>query len=135
MRPTPTRERRSPRWRTPASGQRTPTPTASARCSRSRRGSPAWTSRRGTACHWGNAVDLGLEGKVVLVTGAASGIGRATANAFAREGATLALHDRNAEGLEAAREETGGSVHLVDVADSAAVDAAHDAVAAEHGRI
>ena len=80
-------------------------------------------------------MDLGLDGKVVLVTGAASGIGRATANAFAREGATLALLDRDADGLRAAREETGGTVHLVDVADSAAVDAAHDAVVAEHGRI
>ena len=82
-------------------------------------------------------MDLGLDGKVVLVTGAASGIGRATANAFAREGATLALVDRDADGLRAAREEIGGraTVHVVDVADRAAVDRAHDEVAATHGRI
>ena len=80
-------------------------------------------------------MDLELDGKVVLVTGAASGIGRATAIAFAREGATLALVDRDEDGLRSAREETGGTAHVVDVADSAAVDAVHDAVAAEHGRI
>jgi NAD(P)-dependent dehydrogenase (short-subunit alcohol dehydrogenase family) len=82
-------------------------------------------------------VDLELDGKVVLVTGAASGIGRATALAFAREGATLALVDRDAAGLASAREEIGGAAttHVVDVADSAEVDEAHDAVAAAHGRI
>ncbi len=44
-----------------------------------------------------------LEGRRVLVTGAASGIGRATAELFAREGAALALVDRDAAGLETAR--------------------------------
>jgi len=38
-----------------------------------------------------------FEGKVVLVTGAASGIGAATAGRFAREGAKLALGDINDE--------------------------------------
>jgi NAD(P)-dependent dehydrogenase (short-subunit alcohol dehydrogenase family) len=81
-------------------------------------------------------MDLGLEGKVVLVTGGASGIGRATAKAFAREGAKLVLVDRDAAGLSAVREEIGGATtRVVDVSDSAAVDGAHDAVAAEHGRI
>ena len=42
----------------------------------------------------------GLAGKSVLITGAASGIGRATALAFAREGASLALLDRNGAQLE-----------------------------------
>ena len=87
-----------------------------------------------------SAVDLGLDGKVVLVTGAASGIGRATARAFAREGATLALVDRDADGLDAAREEiaaAGGSAttHVVDVARSTEVDRAHDEIAVEYGRI
>jgi NAD(P)-dependent dehydrogenase (short-subunit alcohol dehydrogenase family) len=41
-----------------------------------------------------------LEGKVAIITGAASGIGRATAEAFAREGAKLVLADVNPEGLD-----------------------------------
>ena len=42
-------------------------------------------------------MDTGLEDKIVLITGAAKGIGRATALAFAREGAQLALLDIDAE--------------------------------------
>ena len=38
--------------------------------------------------------------KVVLITGAASGIGRATAERLALEGATLALVDMNSDGLD-----------------------------------
>ena len=47
----------------------------------------------------------GLSGKSVLITGAASGIGRATALAFAREGASVALIDRNESQLEATAQE------------------------------
>ncbi len=44
--------------------------------------------------------DLGLEGRVVLVTGAASGIGRAVAQCFARVGGRVALADINAAGVQ-----------------------------------
>src|ERR1700754_3085700 len=44
-----------------------------------------------------------LEGKRAIITGAASGIGRASARLFAREGAQLVIADRAAEGLEETR--------------------------------
>ena len=44
-------------------------------------------------------MDTGLKGRTVLITGAAHGIGRATALAFAKEGAHLALVDRDAQQL------------------------------------
>jgi len=47
-------------------------------------------------------MDLGLQGKTALVTGASSGLGYATALALAREGATLAINSRSQENLSAA---------------------------------
>jgi NAD(P)-dependent dehydrogenase (short-subunit alcohol dehydrogenase family) len=52
-----------------------------------------------------------LVGKVALVTGAASGIGRATAIEFARQGAAVALFDMNRAGLESARDELRSNGH------------------------
>ncbi len=48
-----------------------------------------------------------FEGKVALITGAASGIGRATALMLAGEGASVALVDRNADGLQEVAREIG----------------------------
>ncbi len=54
-----------------------------------------------------------LQGKVAIVTGAASGIGRATARLFAREGSSLVISDLELVGLESVKgqiEEEGGTV-------------------------
>ncbi len=73
--------------------------------------------------------DLGLRGKVVIVTGASAGIGRATAVRFAEEGAKIAawdVNDKDAAGLLSELKAAGGEAafHKVNVADSSAVNAA-----------
>lgn len=67
-----------------------------------------------------------LGGRRILVTGAASGIGLATCQLFVQEGATVCMLDRNAAGLEAARQQLGEQVHAraADVADEAQLRAA-----------
>jgi NAD(P)-dependent dehydrogenase (short-subunit alcohol dehydrogenase family) len=80
-----------------------------------------------------------FHGKRCLVTGAASGIGRATALATAARGAELVLTDIDAEGLASAEREiaaAGGTVlhaGVADVADHAAVVALAEEVHAAHG--
>jgi len=69
-----------------------------------------------------------LEGRTALVTGAGSGIGRATAVLFAREGARVVVNDVNRESAEAALEAMGPAkerafVYQADVSDSAQVRA------------
>jgi NAD(P)-dependent dehydrogenase (short-subunit alcohol dehydrogenase family) len=77
---------------------------------------------------------------VVMITGASAGVGRATARAFARQGAAIGLLARGRAGLEAAArevEELGGRALVLraDVADCDQVDAAADALASAFGRI
>jgi NAD(P)-dependent dehydrogenase (short-subunit alcohol dehydrogenase family) len=78
-----------------------------------------------------------LDGKICVITGAASGIARAAASAFVREGATVGLVDRNEQGLaEAAAEMVGNAFPLVtDVADESSVEQAYSEVKRRHGRL
>ena len=84
-------------------------------------------------------MDSGLEGRVVLVTGASGGIGEATAVALAEEGAKVALHaHRNRKNAEALRErlpEGQGLVVQADVSDEAAVEAMYGEILAGFGRL
>ena len=75
--------------------------------------------------------------KVVLVTGAASGIGKAAAERMASEGAAVACVDRNAEGAEALAVALGGgaTAHTCDVRDEASVAACVHAVVSHHGKL
>ncbi|TMR92090.1 SDR family oxidoreductase [Nonomuraea basaltis] len=78
--------------------------------------------------------------KIVLVTGASSGIGQATALRLAREGHHLVIgarrEDRLAAVAETIRNEGGGvDVHRLDVTDRKDVAAFADAAAERHGRI
>ena len=78
--------------------------------------------------------------EVVVITGASAGVGRATARAFAREGAHIGLLARGLDGLEATRDEVesmGGKALIVptDVADAGQVEAAARAVEDAFGPI
>jgi 3-oxoacyl-[acyl-carrier protein] reductase len=81
-----------------------------------------------------------LKDRTALVTGAARGIGRATARRFAQEGATVCLTDMNEALLEATVAELAGeglavSGAALDVTNSAQVDVVVDQVAERFGRL
>jgi 3-oxoacyl-[acyl-carrier protein] reductase len=81
-----------------------------------------------------------LKGRAVLVTGAASGMGRATAHVFADEGALVAVTDINEAGVASVVEEIaakGGKAHgwRLDVSDHAEIKRVVAEVAARFGRL
>ena len=83
---------------------------------------------------------MSFDGKVVLVTGGTSGIGRATALAFAAAGAHVTIAGRNAQaGAETARQarDRGGAMDFVavDLAQPADIERLHRGMHERHGRL
>jgi short-subunit dehydrogenase len=81
-----------------------------------------------------------MKNKIVVITGASAGVGRATTRAFAKQGAKLALIARGHTGLDAAKkevEELGSQAITIplDVSDAAGVEAAADRIESELGPI
>ena len=87
-----------------------------------------------------STLDRSIAGRVAIVTGAASGMGRATAHLFADEGAKVAICDIDGDAIQAVANEiseAGGTVmaQRVDVADAGAIADFADTVRAELGPI
>ncbi len=76
-----------------------------------------------------------LAGKTAFLTAAGQGIGRATAVAFAAEGARVIATDVNAEALASLQAETGCVTHVLDVTDGEAIAALAAQVTAEFGAV
>ncbi|NWK98720.1 3-hydroxyacyl-CoA dehydrogenase [Sphingobium lactosutens] len=76
---------------------------------------------------------MDIKGAAAIVTGASSGLGRATAAWLAGQGAKVAIFDLNEEAGRATAAELGGMYVNVNVADDASVAAGLDAAEAAHG--
>src|SRR5215212_10101885 len=81
----------------------------------------------GDACHGPTVAVMAVNGPLVgrraLITGGASGIGKACAVRLAGDGAEVVVVDRDAEAAKAVAAEVGGTAVAVDLSDLAAVDA------------
>jgi NAD(P)-dependent dehydrogenase (short-subunit alcohol dehydrogenase family) len=75
----------------------------------------------------------GIDGRLVLISGAGQGIGRATAERLASEGARVLVNDINPETAQIVADRIGGTAVPFDVSDAAAVDLALTRIEAEHG--
>ncbi|EOD66059.1 bifunctional rhamnulose-1-phosphate aldolase/short-chain dehydrogenase [Amycolatopsis vancoresmycina] len=76
-----------------------------------------------------------LAGRIALVTGAGSGIGKAIAQRLAAEGACVTIADLNGDAATAVASEIGGTAVTADVTDAEAVQAAVDATVLAYGGI
>jgi rhamnose utilization protein RhaD (predicted bifunctional aldolase and dehydrogenase)/NAD(P)-dependent dehydrogenase (short-subunit alcohol dehydrogenase family) len=85
----------------------------------------------------GKAAEKPLARQVAVITGGGSGIGAATAEAFAKEGAEVAVLDRDLEAAKKIVKRIGGRALALacDVTDAASVRAAFDAVATTFGGV
>ena len=80
-------------------------------------------------------MDLGLAGRVALVTGGSKGIGLGIATALAAEGARVAVASRTREAVEAAAEQIGGTAFVFDSDDLDAIPGLLDGVESALGPI
>ena len=76
---------------------------------------------------------MDIRNHIAVVTGAASGLGEATARHLAAQGAHVALLDRNAAALHAVARDMGGQAHVCDITSEAEVTACLDALQATWG--
>jgi NAD(P)-dependent dehydrogenase (short-subunit alcohol dehydrogenase family) len=94
-------------------------------------------SPRTLLAHGPEALRQAVAGKVVMITGASSGIGEAAARLVGDAGATVLLVARSEDELERIAAEIDGDAHAMpcDLTDFEAIDALADAAIAEHGGV
>lgn len=76
-----------------------------------------------------------LQGKVAVITGGGSGVGKAIAKAFVDDGAIVVIAGRDQTKLDAAAKEVGAHAIACDVSDSAQCKALIEHATAKHGRV